>query len=70
MSASPQFLVCVQEVVAAQGRLVGELGRVEKVRGEVTDLLRSLDTALSGAQVTIDTVDTRHRAGRGINRLD
>ena len=63
MSASPQFLVCMQEVVAAQGRLVGELGRVEKVRGEVTDLLRSLDTALSGAQVTIDTVDTRHRAG-------
>ena len=44
--------LCVQEVVAAQGRLVGELGRVEKVRGEVTDLLRSLDTALSGAQVT------------------
>ena len=45
-------LYYVQEVVAAQGRLVGELGRVEKVRGEVTDLLRSLDTALSGAQVT------------------
>ena len=52
VSASPQFLVCVQEVAAAQGRLVAELGRVEKVRGEVTDLLRSLDSALSGAQVT------------------
>ena len=49
---SVSCLYYVQEVVAAQGRLVGELGRVEKVRGEVTDLLRSLDTALSGAQVT------------------
>ena len=38
----------------AHRRLLEELGQVEKVRGEFTDLLRRLETALTQAQVSGD----------------